>query len=165
MSFIITQDEPLKVQLSFASPLRIEVAQVQSQTPYRAIWEWEIQNIKVKGENMASTMQSGTTAQATVTWVDASGNPARTDGPTSWESSDAILLVESIPGPPENRAKVTSAGPIGPAQIQATVDADLGQGTKSITAVLDVVVIAGEASAGTIELTTEPQPEPVGKGR
>src|SRR4051812_15508364 len=136
MSFIITQDDqPLKVQLSFSSPLRIEVAQIKPQSTYRAIVEWEIENIIVKGENMASTMQAGTSAQATVKWVDQAGNAARVDGATEWESSDeTILTVETIPGPPENRAAVTSLGPIGPAQVQATADADLGQGSQTITA-------------------------------
>jgi hypothetical protein len=167
MSFIITQDDqPLKVQLSFSSPLRIEVAQIKPQSTYRAIVEWEIENIIVKGENMSSTMQAGTSAEATVKWVDQYGNAARVDGATEWASSDdTIATVESTPGPPENRAKVSSVGAIGPVQIQATADADLsGQGTRRITAVLDLVIIGGEASAGEIELTAGAQTEPV-KGR
>jgi hypothetical protein len=150
-----------KVELSFGSPLRIEVVQVQSQTS-RAVWTWQVGSLIYKGENMSSTMSAGTTAEATVMWIDSFGNPAKVDGPTKWESSDDLIVtVSATPGPPTNRAQVVSVGPIGPAQIQATADADLGDGVKSITAILDVVVISGQATAGTIELSTEPEVQPV----
>ncbi len=158
----------MKLDVSFSSPLEINISVAVDQIlepQFHAVWQWEIQNVVVRGENMASTMQAGTTAQAAVTWVDQYGNQAKVDGPIAWASSDeTILTVEAIPGPPENRAKVTSAGLIGPAQVQVTADADLGQGVKSITAILDVVVIAGEASAGEITLETGTVPGPV-RGR
>jgi hypothetical protein len=150
-----------QVQLFFGEPLQIAVTHTYKPT-YRAVWTWQIGSLIFKGEHMASTMQAGTSAQATVTWIDQFGNPAKIDGATQWASSDdTVLTVSSIPGPPENRAKVDAVGPIGPAQLQATADADLGQGVQSITAILDVTVIAGQASAGTIELDNTPAPEPV----
>src|SRR5580765_230284 len=101
-----------ELELSFGSPLRVEVVQPPSSQPaYRAIFEWEIPNLVITGENMSSTMQAGTSAAATVKWIDQYGNAARVDGPTEWASSDdTIVTVESTPGPPENRAKVTSIG-------------------------------------------------------
>jgi hypothetical protein len=60
--------------------------------------------------------------------------------------SDGRLGVCAVP----SSGNLHALGPIGPVQIQATADADLGEGTRSITAMLDVTVIAGEASAGSI---------------
>ena len=102
---------------------------------------------------MASTLQSGQSASAKVQWVDAAGNPARVDGDTSWATSDAATLTVTPNAADSTSAAVQAVGPIGPAQLQATADADIGAGVQTITAVLDVVVIAGQASAGTITLS------------
>lgn len=102
---------------------------------------------------MASTLQSGQTATAKVAWVDVHGNPATVDGPTDWQTTDSAILTATVDPTDSTIASVVSVGPIGPAQLQATADADMGAGVQTITAILDVTVIAGQASAGTITLT------------
>lgn len=100
---------------------------------------------------MAATISSGSLGTVSVSWVDAGGNPAKVDGPTVWQSSDESLLTVTVAAGNPLIANLYAPGPIGNAQVQATADADLGEGVKSITAVLDMTVIAGQASAGTID--------------
>ena len=110
---------------------------------------------------MSNTMQSKSIATLSVQWVDQGGNPAPVDGPTQWASSDeSICTIEVATGNPLI-ANIHSVGPIGPVQFQATADADMGAGVTSITATCDVNVIAGQASAGTINFTqSNPEPPP-----
>jgi hypothetical protein len=146
----------MKLEISFQTPLVIKQAPCGEDKPYRAIFTFTIGRYIFKGENMSNTMQAGTIATLSVQWVDKSGNPASVDGPTKWASSDEdILKVEAAAGNPLI-ANVYSQGPIGPAQIQATADADLGEGTKTITATCDISVIAGEAFGGSITFQQSP---------
>ena len=94
---------------------------------------------------MENTMQSQTWAELSVTWTDNAGNPAKTDGPTTWDSDDTdgkLATIEVAPGNSQI-ANIHSLGPIGDVQFQATADADLGEGVKKITAICRVTVIAG----------------------
>ena len=106
--------------------------------------------IFVEGINMAVVIQAGTEGDVKVAWVDEYGNAARVDGETSWKSSDESVASVAAQRPDTTRAHVKSLGPIGPVQIQATVDGDLGEGRQTITAILNVSVIAGQASGGEI---------------
>ena len=133
-------------------PITIGIVQIPTEV-MQAISEWTVGNLTVKGKIMASSLTAGQSASAKVQWVDQAGNPATVDGPTAWVSSDPAVLTVVGDGADSTKAAVQSVGPVGPAQIQATADADLGAGMKTITAVLDVTVIAGEAFGGTIELT------------
>lgn len=127
---------------------------------YRAIFTFTMGQFVFKGENLMNTMQAGSYATLSVQWVDSHGNPAKVDGPTEWVSSDEdIATVEVAVGNPLI-ANVKSAGPIGPVQIQATADADLGEGVKTITATCDISVIAGEASGGEINFSQQPGQNP-----
>lgn len=113
---------------------------------------------------MSNTMQAGSYATLSIAWTDSHGNPATVDGPTKWAGSDdSIATVEVATGNPLI-ANVHSLGPIGPVQIQATADADLGQGVKSITATCDISVIAGEASGGEITFNQSGSQVPGGPG-
>lgn len=83
---------------------------------------------------------------------DAEGNPATIDGVPVWNPIDPALgtltpaadglTAEFNPGSP-------SSG-----QISVTCDADLGEGVKEITGLLDVVVLPGEAV--TVEISVDP---------
>ena len=154
-----------QLEISFATPLRIVLAQEESKPGYRAIFTYQIGEFIFKGENMANTMAAGSIATLSVQWVDKGGNPAKVDGPTKWQSSDdTILKVEVSTGNPLI-SNVYSQGPIGAAQVQATADADLGSGVQNITAVCDITVIAGQAYAGQIQFTQYPQQNPGGPNR
>lgn len=84
------------------------------------------------------------------------GNPARIDGAPVWASSNPSV-VEVTPSEDGLTATATSVGPLGVVQVTVSADADLGEGTRLITGVLDIEVLAAEAvsagiSAGTPEL-------------
>jgi len=132
---------------------------------YRAIFTFTMGQFVFKGENMANTMQSGSIATLSIQWSDSHGNPAKVDGPTQWVSSDEDVLTVQVAAGNPLIANVYSQGPVGPAQIQATADADLGEGVKTITAVCDINVIAGEASGGTITFTQSPPQAGAGQTR
>lgn len=143
----------MKIGVEFLTPL---IVQQQLVAEPRAIFTFTQGQFVFRGENVMNTMQSGTIATLSIQWVDKKGNPAKVDGATDWVSSDeSILTVEAAAGNPLI-CNVYSAGPIGPVQVQATADADLGEGVKTITAVCDINVIAGEASGGTISFSQSP---------
>jgi hypothetical protein len=139
-----------KLGISFLTPLVVQ--HVRQEPGYRAIFTFTLGRFVFKGENMANTMQAGTSANLAIEWVDEFGNAAAVDGPTTWASSNETVLTLEVAAD-SNSAVCTSVGPIGPVQVQATADADLGTGIKSITATCDINVIAGEASGGTISFT------------
>jgi len=142
-----------KLELSFATPLHVVHWQAHSNQP---AFTFESGNFKVKGEHMSASMQVGTYATVSVEWKDKGGNPVKVDGPTKWESSDSsICAVEVATGNPQI-ANLFAAGNIGKAQVQATADADLGEGYKAVTASLEVEVISGEAVGGEITFTQAP---------
>lgn len=86
--------------------------------------------------------------------VDAKGNAAVVDGPATFESSSPDILSVEPTG--DLTALVVAVGPLGSAQIAVTVDADLGEGVRSVSGTLDVEVKGGEAvslniSTGPVE--------------
>jgi len=136
--------------------VNLNVTTQPSRPDYRAIFTFTVGQFVFKGENMSNTMQVNSYATLSIEWVDSHGNPAKVDGATEWASSDEnIATVEVATGNPLI-ANVHSVGPVGPVQIQATADADLGEGKKTITATCDISVIAGEASGGEIKFTQQP---------
>lgn len=101
---------------------------------------------------MAVTMSAGSRGTVSVAWKDSGGNVVKVEG-TKWASSArSIVECTASTGNPLI-ANLYAPGPPGNAQVQATADADLGEGVKSITATLDVTVIAGEATGGEITFT------------
>ena len=102
---------------------------------------------------MAATMQVKSYATVSVEWKDAGGNIVKVDGPTKWESSDSATLQVTVATGNPQIANLYAPGPVGTAQVQATADADLGEGTKAVTATLDVTVVSGEAVGGEIKFT------------
>jgi hypothetical protein len=80
-----------------------------------------------------------------VTFQDAGGQPAGVQGTPTWTSdNEAVLTV--APAADGLSAVVSAVGPVGTAQLSVSADADLGEGTTTITGVLDVEVIAGDAT-------------------
>lgn len=90
-----------------------------------------------------------------VAFTTQAGNPATVDGVPAWSVSDATVLTLEV-APDGLSAVITTAGPLGTAQVSVSADADLGEGIETITGVLDVEVRAARAvtvgiSAGTPE--------------
>lgn len=145
----------MKLGIEFLTPL---IVQHEPAPPaqHSARFTFTLGDLVFSGENMSNTMQSGSIATLSIQWVDNKGNPAKVDGATDWVSSnEEIVRVEVAAGNPLI-CNVYSEGAIGAVQVQATADADLGEGIKTITAVCDITVIAGQASGGTITFSQSP---------
>lgn len=74
----------------------------------------------------------------------AAGNPAPVDGVPAWSTSDesVVSLVVAADG---MNAEAVATGKVGVAQVNVSADADMGEGVKTITGVLDIEVKASEA--------------------
>ena len=84
-----------------------------------------------------------------VAFVSAAGNPAKVDGAPVWSSSDETILKVTA-AEDGMSASVEAVGPVGTAQVVVKADADLGEGVKEISGVLDVEVLASEAVAASL---------------
>lgn len=94
-----------------------------------------------------------------ITVVDKKGNPAPIDGTPKWSSSDESLLAVT-PSEDGLSAVAVAVGPLGQAQVNVTVDADLGDGVLPLAGVLDVQIVGGQAVALAISAgIAEEQPE------
>lgn len=107
---------------------------------------------------MAYTLPSGMQVGAQISYVDVNGNPATVDGVVTWTSSDATVVSVMADAQDSTLCTIAAIGPVGAAQVQASADADLGAGSRTIVTLLDVTVVAGEAVAGTITITGEATP-------
>jgi hypothetical protein len=90
---------------------------------------------------------------ASVSFVDAKGNPAQVDGAPSWSVSDPTIL-SITPSSDGLSAEVSAIGVLGTSQVSVSADADLGAGVTNIVGVLDVQVVAGQAVAANISAST-----------
>jgi hypothetical protein len=145
----------MDLRLSFVTPL--VVVHQQAVEPLRAVFTFTTGGLSATGENMSSQMQAGTRATVSVAWKDATGNVVSVEsGTVNWASSDpeTVECVVSTGNP--LIANLFAPGPIGKVTIQATGDADLGQGVKTVTASYDVEVISGEAVGGEITFSQSP---------
>jgi hypothetical protein len=119
------------------------------------------------GAVMALTLTSVQQASLTVSAVDAKGNPAPVDN-VVYRSSDPTIIELQEDSEDPTVAWVVAVGALGNAQVTVAADADIGEGVKALTGLLDVTVVAAEAVAISIETgvpedqpETEPGPEPV----
>lgn len=112
---------------------------------------------------MSATMQTKTYATVSVEWEDSGGNVVKVDGPTKWESSNPSVLQVTVASGNPQIANLFAPGPVGTVQINATADADLGEGVKAVTATIDVQVISGEAVGGEITFSQSPAQGPGGQ--
>lgn len=83
----------------------------------------------------------------------AAGNPAQVDGAPLWTLSDESILTLTVAEDGLSAEAVTT-GKVGTTQVNVQADADLGEGKRAITGVLEIEVKASEAvtldiSAGT----------------
>jgi hypothetical protein len=115
--------------------------------------------VTIEGNRVMYTMPVNHHVAVKVSYVDAANNPAEVDGDVDWASSDETVAVVQHPDPNDTtQVVIYSRDKIGSAQITATADADLGEGTRELITILDVGVVAGEAVAGTISPIGEAVP-------
>lgn len=86
---------------------------------------------------------------------DAYAQAAIVDGSPTWMVSEPTLATLT-PAADGLSAVLEPVGPVGAFQVTATADADLGEGVRQISGLLEVQVIASEAvslgiTAGTLE--------------
>ena len=116
-----------------------------------AIWSIHLPHIHpqfyLKGSNMF-ILPADKKAGLAVVWKDKKGNVAKVDTTLVWQSSNTA--VASLQVAVDTSSAVRLGGQVGNCQISVQGDADLGEGLKPITALLDVEVIAGEAFAGEL---------------
>ena len=93
-----------------------------------------------------------------VSYTDARGNPATIDGDVTWESSDTSIISVTVDQADSTICRATPVGTVGQAQVTATCDADLGEGTRELVTLCDIEVVGGEAVAGSIQPVGEPEP-------
>lgn len=126
---------------------------VQLQDPPHGTMRWIIQfnpyNIARGDDHMAITITDNQKFKVSIQPVDAKGNPARVDGVPFWAVGDMSILA-NVTADDGMSAEIFALGPLGTTQVTVTADADLGEGIKEITGILDVTVIGGEAVALTI---------------
>jgi len=122
----------------------------------RAVWTFSLGDYNFRGENMAATMGVGSYATCSVAWKDAGGNIVKVDGPTDWKSSDTAICQATVASGNPLICNLYAPGKIGKVTVQATADADLGEGVQKVTSSLDVEVISGEAVGGEITFTQSP---------
>lgn len=94
-----------------------------------------------KVENM--NVRIGKKLKVSVVAKDAAGNVAQIDGQAAFVLSAPAMGTLEVQE--DGSVLFTPAGALGDLEIQATVDADLGEGVKTVLGVLPVSVIAGEA--------------------
>jgi len=105
-------------------------------------------SLKGKGHLMV-TLKDNQKVPLSISAVDAKGNAAPVqDGSVVFTSSDpALLTVGPDPDDAGNQLKAvaTAVGPLGAAQVTVTADADLGDGVTTLTGLVDVEIVAGQA--------------------
>lgn len=102
------------------------------------------QRVILEGENMLVLTDVQKVALS-IQPVDSVGNPAPVEG-IVWSVSDATLLTVT-PAADGLSAVCEAVGPLGTAQVNVSADADMGSGVVTITGVLDIQIVAGQATS------------------
>jgi len=123
---------------------------IQDEKSPTFLWSIRVNGVTTKNVTML-TLPTDQKCTASITPVDTQGNPAQIDGLASWSSSNAQIVNVANISPDSLSADLLPGGTLGSAQINVTADADLGSGTKSISGVLDVTVVAGTAVGFVIQ--------------
>jgi hypothetical protein len=105
--------------------------------------------LQVKGDIMAFQLPIDKKVTVSISPVDAKGNPAKVEGAPVWAFSDPTQC-EVVPSADGMSAVLSPLGPLGTGQLNVTADADLGEGVKPISGLLEVETIGGEAVGFTI---------------
>lgn len=112
---------------------------------------------------MALVMTAIQECDLSVSFKDSQGNVAAVEN-IEWGSSDPgiVLVIPDTSDPSKAKAKAT--GTVGTGQVNVKADARVGEGTNEIVGLLDVDILAAEASVVEISAGTpvdSPSVEPV----
>lgn len=120
------------------------------------LWSIAYNGITTKNLTML-VLQNDHKVTASITPVDAKGNPATLDGLANWSSSNAQIAAIANVSVDSLSADVVPGTELGSCQINVQGDADMGTGITTINGVLDVQVVAGQAVGFNIQ-TSPPVP-------
>lgn len=136
-----------------AALARIEAA-VTPTLAARIVFTTEVDG-QIKNEVTQMQLKVSKVLKVSFAAQDSKGNAAAVDGKPAWALTDANL--GSLAVADDGMSAVFSAsGPVGSLKIQASADADLGEGVTTIQGELQIDLIAGDAV--TVALTAgEPQ--------
>jgi hypothetical protein len=114
------------------------------------------------GEVAMLVLKDAQKVTITVSPIDAKGNAAQVDGVPAWAVANPAILT-LVPSADGLTCVATTTGAVGTTQITITADADLGEGIKTISGLVDVEVVSGMAAglnivAGTPEDIVEATP-------
>lgn len=102
-----------------------------------------INGCTVKGEIMALILTNTQECDLAIQPLDARGNPAQVDGVPAWSVSDATKASLVIAD--DGLSCVVKAVANGACQVSVSADADLGAGIRTLTGILDLEIVSGEA--------------------
>lgn len=146
-----------RLEIVFTNPLQI--AKAEPTPPWRQLLTivYEQFAITVEGNHVMYNLAADHTVKMQVSYVDGAGNPAQVDGAVEWFTANEELAWIEVDPTDDTIVKVIPKA-IGRTQVSAKADADLGDGVRELLTVCDIMIVAGEAVAGSIQPVAEPEP-------
>jgi hypothetical protein len=153
--------EVQRLEIVFTNALKVmEVGDEAHATGHALLTvKYERFTITMEGDHVMYTLPVDHTVRMQVAYTDAAGNAATIDGDVEWESSNEAIATVEVDTGDSTQCRVVPAGELGQVQIKATCDADLGDGVRELATLADIEIVGGEAVAGTITPSGEPDPK------
>jgi len=146
-----------RVEIVFSNPLQIMEVPIPDTGGALLTIAYEKFVITMKGDEVMYNLPADHTVTMQVSYVDGAGNPAKVDGAVTWFTANEELATIEVDPNDNTICKVIPVA-VGRTQVSAKADADLGEGTRELLTVCDIMIVAGEAVAGSIQPVDEPQP-------
>lgn len=106
---------------------------------------------------MSLTLTTEQKVKLTIAPVTAAGKAAKLDGVPVWASSDTSIISLDVAADGLS-ATLSTTDEIGTSTVSVSADADLGEGTNTIQASIDIVAVHAQASnLGLVAGTPEPK--------
>ncbi|TYL87446.1 hypothetical protein [Bradyrhizobium cytisi] len=112
--------------------------------------------ITAEGSHVMYNLPIDHTVKMQVSYVDSAGNPAKVDS-VEWFTANAEIAAIEVDPSDGTICKVIPVA-LGRTQVSAKADADLGEGVRELLTVCDIMIVAGEAVAGSIQPVGEQEP-------
>lgn len=148
-----------RVEISFANVLKIMEVAEQPLPRWKSLLTitFDQFTITAEGDHVMYNLPIDHTVKMQVAYTDAAGNPAKVDGEVTWFPANAEIAAIEVDANDSTICKVMPVS-IGRTQVSAKADADLGEGVRELLTVCDIMIVAGEAVAGSIQPVGEQEP-------
>jgi hypothetical protein len=120
--------------------------------------KYESFTITFQGDHAMYNLPIDHTVKMQVSYTDSAGNPAKVES-VEWFPANAEIAAIEVDANDPTICKVMPVA-LGRTQVSAKADADLGEGVRELLTVCDIMIVAGEAVAGSIQPTGEQEPIP-----